>query len=104
MFYILYILTLSTTLSALNIFVKHPPAGWHSDEEGFRAFVHEVWFGNYSRKESDPFDDSSGFEHVFVGEIKGDVSGFHNWLQFYFQEKDNSLNYFGYLNEVSVNN
>ncbi|XP_072169941.1 uncharacterized protein [Diadema setosum] len=74
--------------------------GWHDDEAGFRDFVKEVWFGNYSRKESDPFFDSSGFEHVFVGETRSDVTGFHNWLQFYFQEKAGALNYYGYVGEV----
>ena len=41
----------------------------------------------------------SGFEHVFIGEIKGgEVSGFHDWVHFYQQEKDNAINYLGYLN------
>jgi hypothetical protein len=43
---------------------------------------------------------SSGFEHVFVGEIKtveGEVSGFHNWIQFYLEEKNKNLNYYGFL-------
>merc|ERR1712050_311688 len=32
---------------------------------------------------------SSGFEHVFVGEIddkKGELSGLHNWIQFFREE------------------
>ena len=43
---------------------------------------------------------SSGFEHVFVGETKtrdSIVSGFHNWIQFYLQEKKGNLNYYGFL-------
>jgi hypothetical protein len=46
--------------------------------------------------------DSSGFEHVFVGEIKKhddgslEVSGFHNWIQLYLSEKGGNLDYKGY--------
>ncbi|KAJ8322047.1 hypothetical protein KUTeg_000518, partial [Tegillarca granosa] len=42
-------------------------------------------------------NDSSGFEHVLVGEQKSTVSGFHNWIQFYIEEKNNRLNYYGYI-------
>eukprot|EP00951_Prasinocladus_malaysianus_P033284 scaffold328826_cov32-Prasinocladus_malaysianus.AAC.1 len=47
----------------------------------------KVWFYSYSRGEAS--NASSGFEHIFIGEIDlkdGDetVSGFHNWIQFYF--------------------
>lgn len=42
--------------------------------------------------------DSSGFEHVFVGETKSgtEIVGFHNWIQFYLQEKNGTLDYKGY--------
>ena len=49
----------------------------------------------------------SGFEHVFIGEIKnGDVSGFHNWAYFYQLEKssagqNNEINYLGYLDKAN---
>ena len=46
----------------------------------------------------------SGFEHVFIGEIKGgEVSGFHDWVHFYQQEKDNAINYLGYLEQTDFN-
>ena len=43
--------------------------------------------------------DSSGFEHVFVGETRGDkeVIGFHNWIQFYLQEKIGNVDYKGFM-------
>lgn len=42
--------------------------------------------------------DSSGFEHVFVGETRSgsEIVGFHNWIQFYLQEKNSHLDYKGY--------
>ncbi|XP_032895241.1 poly(U)-specific endoribonuclease-B-like [Amblyraja radiata] len=50
---------------------------------------------------------SSGFEHVFVGETRGGrtVIGFHNWIQFYLQEKLGHVDYRGYTmpnNQVEV--
>uniref|UniRef100_A0A672YGA5 Uridylate-specific endoribonuclease n=1 Tax=Sphaeramia orbicularis TaxID=375764 RepID=A0A672YGA5_9TELE len=42
--------------------------------------------------------DSCGFEHVFVGETRSgtEIIGFHNWIQFYLQEKNRQLDYKGY--------
>lgn len=38
-----------------------------------------MWFSFYRRDEQ---NDSCGFEHVFVGENKGNsITGFHNWIQ-----------------------
>jgi poly(U)-specific endoribonuclease len=36
---------------------------------------------------------------VFVGETRGDseVIGFHNWIQFYLQEKAGHVDYQGYI-------
>uniref|UniRef100_A0A194AK59 Uridylate-specific endoribonuclease n=1 Tax=Pinctada fucata TaxID=50426 RepID=A0A194AK59_PINFU len=64
----------------------------------FRDTIKELWFNLYSRSSSGPASgDSSGFEHVIVGELKPDkVSGFHNWVQFYMEEKAGRLNYKGY--------
>lgn len=41
-----------------------------SDRDGFIQLLQNTWFDLYSR--SDGRHDSSGFEHVFVGEIKGE--------------------------------
>ena len=63
--------------------------------------LHKIWFDLYRREGS---RDSSGFEHVFVGEVKdGDVSGFHNWIQFYLEEKRGNLDYRGYIKPRSRN-
>ncbi|KAL5249544.1 hypothetical protein ACHWQZ_G018420 [Mnemiopsis leidyi] len=56
-----------------------------SDEENFKDWLWDVWFTLYKRgRGRGRTGDSSGFEHVFVGEIRnGSVIGFHNWIQFY---------------------
>ncbi|NXD32279.1 ENDOU endoribonuclease, partial [Spelaeornis formosus] len=67
----------------------------YSSEQEFAQHLEEMWFGLYSRGDGEP--DSSGFEHVFAGEVKkGKVSGFHNWIRFYLLEKQGLLNYFSH--------
>ena len=64
---------------------------------GFRAMLHDLWFKMYRRGHSHGAD-SSGFEHVFVGEVKnGEVSGFHNWVAFYKEEQRGTVDYKGYI-------
>ena len=47
--------------------------------------------------------DFFSFEHVFVGEIKSsEVSGFHNWVQFYLRESVGDVNYYGYISKLAV--
>ena len=55
-----------------------------------------MWFDMYPRDGSSP--GSSGFEHVFMGELTRDqTTGFHGWLYFYNQEQVESMDYFGYM-------
>lgn len=49
------------------------------------------------------FINSCGFEHIFVGETRGnEVTGFHNWIQFYLQESQDRLDYRGYFRRGTV--
>eukprot|EP00210_Caulerpa_lentillifera_P007189 g6879.t1 len=61
----------------------------------FKQKLYELWFKFYRR---DGRNDSSGFEHVFVGESdENQISGFHNWIQFFIEESKGSLDYRGYV-------
>jgi poly(U)-specific endoribonuclease len=61
---------------------------------GFRTELRQYFFLPYTRS-GGPLD-SSGFEHVFLGEIKRsprEVTGFHNWVKLYFAEKSGDFKY-----------
>eukprot|EP00123_Amoebidium_parasiticum_P000845 comp11746_c0_seq1/m.6337 comp11746_c0_seq1/g.6337 ORF comp11746_c0_seq1/g.6337 comp11746_c0_seq1/m.6337 type:complete len:279 (-) comp11746_c0_seq1:605-1441(-) len=65
------------------------------DVKQYKAFLHNLWFKLYRRETQ---NDSSGFEHVFVGEHRdGEVIGFHNWIQFFIQEMHGKVNYKGFI-------
>lgn len=67
----------------------------YSSEQEFVDDLKNMWFGLYSRGNEER--DSSGFEHVFSGEVKkGKVTGFHNWIRFYLQEKEGLLDYYSH--------
>uniref|UniRef100_A0A0K6SAD4 EndoU domain-containing protein n=2 Tax=Chromera velia CCMP2878 TaxID=1169474 RepID=A0A0K6SAD4_9ALVE len=67
-----------------------------SDLGEFQKLLYKIWFEMYRRGGREK--DSSGFEHVFVGEVKdGKVSGMHNWVQLYLEEKKGELDYRGYV-------
>ena len=79
----------------------HKDSSVPDDPQEFKRRLYKIWFELYRR---DTSNDSSGFEHVFVGEVKdGDVSGFHNWLQFWLEEKKGDLDYRGYIKPKSSN-
>ncbi|VDK18017.1 unnamed protein product [Anisakis simplex] len=73
----------------------HPFA---KDRTIFRFWLNQLWFVHYSRARG--LADTSGFEHVFIGETKnGEISGLHNWLRFYLLERNVSqhFDYKGFL-------
>ncbi|KAF7010255.1 hypothetical protein CFC21_024688 [Triticum aestivum] len=71
------------------------------DYDDFKAMLTSLWFNLYGRCGNSSC--SSAFEHVFVGEIKEqrqgetEVSGFHNWIQFYLEEAKGNVDYQGYI-------
>ena len=71
------------------------PGVFTGTQEDWQRHLYDTWFGMYDRARA--ILGSSGFEHVFIGEIKnGAVSGFHNWFHWYMLEKAGELNYVGY--------
>jgi poly(U)-specific endoribonuclease len=71
-----------------------------ASESGFKKVLDNIWFKLYSRSGGGRRRkmDSSGFEHVFVGEVKnGKVSGFHNWIMFWLEERKGNIDYRGYI-------
>ncbi|XP_038208200.1 poly(U)-specific endoribonuclease homolog [Zerene cesonia] len=66
-----------------------------------RDFLKQLWFGLYSRGMGKI--SSSGFEHVFVSELKNDqILGLHNWIYFSKEEAANRANYLGYLKYINL--
>ncbi|KAL3058492.1 hypothetical protein OYC64_010611 [Pagothenia borchgrevinki] len=87
--------TMANTELGRELFAFLYTKGVYASEEEFLQDLKMMWFGLYSRNNNKK--DSSGFEHIFAGEIKGGkVSGFHNWIQFYLLEKSGKLNYYSH--------
>jgi len=63
--------------------------------DDFKKDLADLWFGGYGR---DRRNDTSSFEHVFVGEIRHEeVKGMHNWIRIYQEEQKGELDYYGYM-------
>jgi len=61
----------------------------------FKDFLYVLWFKLYGRECR---SDSSGFEHVFIGEVRrGKVLGMHNWIQLLVEERKGNLDYLGFI-------
>lgn len=73
------------------------------DPKDFRDLLKQIWFGMYSR--GGGRIGSSGFEHVFLAEIKNNaVSGLHNWVYFNAEELKKNANYLGYMKKIDLEN
>ncbi|XP_059141858.1 uridylate-specific endoribonuclease C-like isoform X2 [Physella acuta] len=77
--------------------------GLVTSQAALRTVLKKHWFDFYARSGTGTILDTSGFEHVIVGEYKDgtSVNGFHNWVSFYEKEKAGSLNYFGYVSQAN---
>ena len=82
----------------------------------FKDRLKSIWFSLYTNYFGDvPVKDTSGFEHIFVGEgkydrvlisknkINGVISGYHSWIKFYLDEKQQKTNYLGHNYYLSGN-
>uniref|UniRef100_A0A0N5A710 Endoribonuclease n=1 Tax=Parastrongyloides trichosuri TaxID=131310 RepID=A0A0N5A710_PARTI len=66
------------------------------DKTTFRSWLLQLWFQLYSRAKG--VHDSSGFEHIFMGELKNnEVTGLHNWIRLYYLESKASVENFDYM-------
>lgn len=67
----------------------------------YKDLLRRLWFNLFSRGEGKI--GSSGFEHVFLSELRGDeVLGLHNWIYFNAEEMKNEANYLGYIKKVDL--
>ncbi|MEL6928549.1 MAG: hypothetical protein AAFO95_07935 [Cyanobacteria bacterium J06600_6] len=85
------------------------------DRSEFKAQLKQIWFSLYTNFFGDfPVRDTSGFEHVFVGDgkydrstserqIYGAVSGYHSWVKFYLDEQKDKANYLGHNYTIEGN-
>lgn len=65
-------------------------------ESKFLDALKQLWFGEYSRAKG--VKDTSGFEHVFMGEVKNEeLVGLHSWVRVYTLEQQGQLDYAGYV-------
>ncbi|KAM3935984.1 uridylate-specific endoribonuclease D-like [Leptodactylus fuscus] len=86
----------TTIMRKLSIFLISK--GYYKSDECFENDLREMWFGLYTRSKGSL--DSSGFEHVFHGEIhKGKIAGLHNWVTLYLLEKAGEMNYLSYSSD-----
>ena len=74
------------------------------DHNEYKDVLLRLWFSLYCRSRNKGKISSSGFEHVFLTELKNGIklSGFHNWIYFNAEEDAKRANYLGYYNKVDL--
>lgn len=70
----------------------------------YKDTLRRLWFNLYSR--GDGKIGSSGFEHVFLSELKlgTEVIGLHNWIYYNAEEVGQRINYLGYIKKIDLGN
>ncbi|XP_076247621.1 uncharacterized protein LOC143187348 [Calliopsis andreniformis] len=73
----------------------------------YKDTLRKLWFNLFSRGQGKI--GSSGFEHVFMAELKNaatgtEVVGLHNWIYYSKQEASGKVDYNGYLKKVDLGN
>ncbi|XP_059615283.1 endoribonuclease CG2145-like [Phlebotomus argentipes] len=72
-----------------------------ADPASHKDLLKTVWFSMYSRGQGRI--GSSGFEHVFLAELKNNsVIGLHNWIFMHEVEKSGHLDYKGYIRKQDL--
>lgn len=74
-----------------------------ADPATHKELLKTIWFGMYSRGQGKI--SSSGFEHVFMSEVKeGNVIGLHNYIYMAEEEKERDVDYKGWLKKIDLGN
>jgi len=81
-------------LEYLKVHGKDPRCQHLRTMNDLENLLYDIWLTPYRRRNR---NDSSGFEHVFVGEEKnGKITGLHNWVQYYMEEQAGRIDYLGW--------
>ncbi|XP_063972638.1 endoribonuclease CG2145-like [Diachasmimorpha longicaudata] len=72
------------------------------NQSHYKKTLSTLWFSPYGRGGGK--DSSSGFEHVFLNELRKGrhVLGLHNWIYFHSMENIRRANYLGYLRKIDL--
>lgn len=79
------------------------------DEDDFRAIIKKLWFDVYTNHYNrNPVPYCSGFEHIVVGESKGNpnakgVGGYHSWTKYLFDQESGRVNFNGFNYDNNLN-
>lgn len=81
--------------------------GFTLSESEFEQELKRLWFDIFTNHfGGNPVAFCSGFEHVFVGEGKtsgNGIGGYHSWIKFYLDEKNQRANFQGFNYDGNVN-
>lgn len=80
----------------------------HANRTSQFHLLKSIWFDMYPRTRRGNVG-SSGFEHVFLNELKrGSPIGLHNWIYYYYKENrtgtEHDIDYKGYMSNLYMGN